>query len=734
MKTKIDLRKFSAVLPIFLALALFFAASVSSARAQAGQAELLGEITDASGAAIPNVLVRLIEKQTRRTAEIVSDGDGNYIFTNQKPGIYTIEFEAEGLTLLVREGVTLRTGERIRVDAQLEAASLSETVTINSDAPLLRSETSSLGQVIDNRRIVELPLNGRSFFSLVGLAAGVAQPPRTSEGASLPRIGGGRPRTNEYLFDGISVLQPEPGQIAFSPVIDAIAEFKVEVNVPPAEFGRFNGGVVNLTTKSGTNDLRGSVFEFFRNEQLNARNLFAPATAANPNKPVYRRNQFGAVLGGAIVKNKLFFFADYQGTRQLVGRVRTSTVPTFAQRGGDFSSQLGAPLYLTSAGAVVTTAAGNTPIFVIDTNGNSIQARQNQIFRPADKRAFAGNIIPFGDFDSAARLLLNRFPLPTAAGTTNNFTRIGNEEQNQDQFDLRLDYNLTDSGRVFGRYSRAVDFSNPVAPLPDGSGAIANGAIGTTDTKAGALVLNYTQTFAADKINELRFGYTARHVNRRSTALVGSDRSLLRGLPPQTQFRDTLPTYLIAGFQQLGSAPNTATDFSTNVLEIYDAFSLIKGRHSLKFGADFRRESLDVIQPPSPTGSYTFSNVLSNSQGAAGAPVGLASVTGNALASFLLGQVQNFSIDLQPEKIRPRAKFLELFAQDDFRASSRLTFNLGVRYTLNFPSTEKDDQAAVFNLQTQQLDFLGRNGNPKSARELHKSNFAPRVGLAYRID
>ena len=293
---------------------------------------------------------------------------------------------------------------------------------------------------------------------------------------------------------------------------------------------------------------------------------------------------------------------------------------------------------------------------------------------------------------------------------------------------------MSDSGRIFGRYSYAKDFSNPVAPLPDGSGAIANGAIGTTDTKADSIVLNYTQAFDSNKINELRFGYTARKVNRRSTALVGSDTAVLRGIPLGAQFRDTLPTYAIAGFQQLGSSPNTATDFSTNVTEIYDAVSFVKGKHSLKFGADFRRERLNVVQPPSPTGNYTFSNVLSNSQGATGAPSGLASVTGNALASFLLGQVQNFTLDLQPNELRPRAKFLEIFAQDDFRFSSRLTFNLGVRYTLNFPSTEKDNQAAVFNLETQKLDYLGQNGVSEAARKLHKANFAPRVGLAFRFD
>ncbi|MBC7798555.1 MAG: TonB-dependent receptor [Pyrinomonadaceae bacterium] len=709
-----------------------FAARI--AMAQAGQSELIGIVRDENDDVIVGANVTLTEVSTQRAVSAQTNQSGEYIFTNRKSGIYQIKVAASGFNELTLTEINLTTGERIRYDIKLSVGTGNEIVTVNAGAPLLRTETSSLGQVIDNKKIVDLPLNGRNFLSLVGLVPGVAQPPRTTEGASLPRINGGRPRVNEYLFDGISVLQPEPGQVAFTPVIDAIQEFKVEINNPPAEFGRFNGGVINLTTKSGTNDLHGTVFEFFRNENLNARNLFAPSTTANPDKPLYRRNQFGGVIGGAIIKNKTFFFGDYQGTRQLIGRVRTSTVPTIANRMGDFSRSLGALLYLNSNGAVTSSAIGNTPIFITDTSGNSIQARQNQIFRPADKRAYAGNLIPISDFDATSRILLNRYPLPTNNLTANNFTRTANEEQNQDQFDVRIDHNFSDTARIFGRYSNARDFSNPVAPLPDGSGALTGSAIGTTDTKANALVLNYTNALGADKINELRFGYTARKVNRISTALVGSDVRVLRVLPEGSQFRDNLPTFAIAGFQQLGSSPNTATNFSTNVTEIYDAISIQRGRNSFKFGGDLRIERLNVIQPASPTGNYVFSNVLSNSQGATGTPTGLASLTGNSFASFLLGQVQNFSLDLQPKVIRPRAKVLELFGQDDLRLTSKLTVNLGLRYTLNFPSTELDNQAAVFNLQTQKLDFLGRNGNPETARKLQKLNFGPRIGFAYSVD
>ena len=706
----------------------------SMAHAQAAKSELVGEVRDQNNALVQNVKVSLRDVSTGQTSSQVSD-DGTFILTNLKPGIYNIAVEGRGFRQSIREGVRLATGERVRLDVVLEPGAVSELVTIVQDASLLRTESGGLGQVISNRKIVDIPLNGRNFLSLVTLSAGVAQPPPTTAGPSFPRINGGRPRTNEYLFDGISVLQPEPGQVAFFPIVEAIQEFKVEVNSPPAEFGRFNGGVVNLTTKSGTNDFHGAGFEFLRNEALNARNLFAPATAANPNKPVFRRNQFGFVVGGPIIRDKTFFFSDYQGTRQQIARVRISTVPTLAQRQGNFSSSLGALLFFQSNGSIGTTGTAN-PVNVTDTNGNTIQARVGQIFRPSDHRAYAGNSIPTNTFDAVAALLLQRYPTPTGSGATNNFTRIGTENTDQDQFDVRLDHRFSAKNQIYGRYSFAKDLTSPVTPLPDGSGSITSGVTGLTDTRAHSFAGNYVHVFNARALNELRIGYTRRSIDRQATALDAppSQSLQLPGIPTNGAFENTLPTFSIAGLQQLGPSANTASDFRTDVTQIFDAVSLQRGRHSLKFGMDARWERLDVIQPPSPTGTFNFNTLFTNSQAIPTIGSALSSFTGNALASFLLGQVQTFSIDIQENVLRPRAHTAELFVQDDFKASSRLTINAGLRYTLNFPSTDADNQGAVFNLQTQQLDYLGQNGFDDSARKLHKLDFGPRLGIAYRFD
>src|SRR6185436_15143839 len=248
------------------------------------------------------------------------------------------------------------------------------------------------------------------------LAPGVALPPASQ----LPRINGGRPRTNEYLFDGISVLQPEPGQIAFFPVIDAIQEFKIESNSPPAEFGRFNGGVVNLTTKAGSNRFHGTGFDFLRNETLNARNYFSSTV---PDKPEFRRNQFGGTLGGPLRKDGTFFFVDYQGQRQTIGRTVISTVPTLLQRQGVFTEAIGGRVF---------------PIFDPAT-GNSNRA------------PFAGNTIPASRMDPVAVALLQRFPVPTSGGTANNYLRTDNETDDQDQVDVRVDHRFSTRDFAFVR-------------------------------------------------------------------------------------------------------------------------------------------------------------------------------------------------------------------------------------------------------------------------------------------
>lgn len=675
------------------ALAVFGAVAVlaSPLRAQVGSATLTGVVTDGTGAGVPTAAVRARAVATAIARETITGAAGDYVIQGLAPGEYELLVTLPGFRPFMRTGVRVATGETVRVDVTLDLGA-TDAVTVSADASMLRAERGSLGHVIDNRRIVDLPLNGRSVIALASLVPGVALPPPPA--APLPRINGGRPRTNEYLFDGISVLQPEPGQVPFFPNIDAIQELKIETNSPPAEFGRFNGGVVNLTTKAGTNQLAGTLFEFARDEALNAKNAFATGVAT----PKYRRHQFGGVIGGPLVRDRTFGFADYQGQRQTIGRTVISTVPTLLQRQGVFTEPI----------------AGRVPAIYDPATGTTARL------------PFSGNVIPLARWDPVARALLDRYPLPTESGTANNYRRVADETVDQDQVSARLDQRLGDGELAFARLTRFRESFLPVTPLPDGSGVTA-GTLGPQRTTAWSFASAWQRAFGPTVLHELRLGDTRRHVTR-TAASLGAPASAalgLPGLPATARFADTLPTFLIAGYQPLGSPANTATDFGTSVTQAADTLTWVRGRHTLKAGLDWRWSRLNVLQPPSPTGAFTFSSLFTDLPGAAG--------TGTPLASFLLGQVQQFSIDLQQDEIRHRAHVQEYFVQDDWRVSDRVTVNAGLRYTLNFPSTEANDQVGVFNLATRRMEYAGRDGVPRAVRQLHWNNLGPRLGVAARL-
>jgi len=428
-----------------------------------------------------------------------------------------------------------------------------------------------------------------------------------------------------------------------------------------------------VISKSGSKEFHGTLFEFFRNEALNARNLFAQPGP----KPEFRRNQYGLTLGGPIRTNKTFFFADWQGTRLRTGVTRFSVVPTLEQRQGVFSQP---------------------------------------IFDPASspRTQFPNNSVPLDRFDPIAKQILEHYPSPNVKGASN-FVRTATEPGNQDQFDARMDRYFGEKQRVFGRYTYFRDDDTPVSPLPDGSGSLTSGVIGHAITRGDAIVGDYNWTVSPNALNQARVGYSRRDLNQSSLQNGGIT---IPGLPANS-FGSVLPIFTVAGFQQVGPATAANSNFTTSITEYLDTFTQVRRRHTIKFGADIRREALDVLNPPNPTGSFAFTTTGTNSATVAG--------SGNALASLLLGQVNAFSIDIQKQVIQPRAHIAEFFIGDDWKISPRLTVNIGTRYTLNFPSTEKHDQGAVFNLKTQVLEF------PHTARKLECCDFGPRVGLAYRI-
>ncbi|HXP88322.1 MAG TPA: carboxypeptidase regulatory-like domain-containing protein [Bryobacteraceae bacterium] len=650
-------------------LLLILATAVPSL-GQAGRAELFGMILDPSGLAVSKARVQAEDQATRARFEAGTDDRGEYHLLGLPAGEYVLTVECAGFRKYQQSGIMLRLAEQVALDVKLQVGETSNTMEVVSAAPLLQTAEGAVSFSVDQNKVETLPLDGRNFIPLVALSPGVALP---GGGSLLPRIDGSRPRTNEYLYDGISVLQPEPGQVAFYPVIDGIAEFKVNLNAYSPEYGRSNGGTVMVIGKSGGNALHGTIFEFLRNEALNARNYFAPAGP----KPEFRRNQYGFAVGGPIRKNKTFYFVDWQGTRLRTGTTRFSTVPLASQRQGVFSQAIYDP--------------ATTP-----------------------RQVFPNNTIPLARFDSVGQQVLAHYPLANLPGTANNYVRTAVEPDNQDQFDGRVDHYFAERNRFFARYSYLRDDDTPVTPLPDGSGSLTTGVIGHAITRGDGVVAEDDWTISTSMLNQARFGYTRRDLVQTSLQNGGLT---VPGIPANS-FAAVLPIFAVAGYQQIGPTTAANSNFTTSVTEYLDTASLVRGRHTIKAGMDLRREALDVLNPPNPTGSFTINTTGTNSSTAAG---------GNAMASLLLGQVNAFSIDIQKNVIQERAHIAEFFVGDEWRASNRLTVKLGTRYTLNFPSTEVHNQGAVFNLNTQVLDF------PHTSRNLECCDFGPRAGLAYRV-
>ena len=504
--------------------------------AQSGRAELFGTVRDPTDLAITNAQVQAQEQATNAQFSAVTDEQGTYHLLGLPAGSYVLTVRKLGFREYRQTGIQLRLGDQPEQDVRLSVGEAAQAVDVQEEVSPLQTASGSVNFGVDEKRVVTLPLDGRNFIPLVALSPGVALP---GGGSLLPRINGSRPRTNEYIYDGISALQPEPGQVVFYPIIDAIEEFRININAYSPEYGRSNGGSILVNTKSGSNVLHGTLFEFFRNEALNGRNYFAAAGS----KPEFRRNQYGLALGGPIQKDKTFFFLDWQGTRLRTGIPRLSTVPTVAQRNGIF------------AGAIYDPAT-------------------------SARLPFPGNRIPVSRIDPIAAQVLARYPLPNLPGTANNYIRTGVEPDSQDQFDTRVDRYFGTKQRVFGRFSYFRDDDTPVSPLPEGSGAITSGVISQTATRGYQGVAEHQWALSPTILNQARFGYTQRN----STGTGIQNGGLVVPGTPTNSFGSTLPTFLVTGYQQIGQSSGANSQFTTSVTEYMDTFSLIRGRHTIRFG------------------------------------------------------------------------------------------------------------------------------------------------------
>ena len=691
-------------------------------------ASITGRVLDTVGALIPGSDVSVVATGTGTERAVKSNEQGIYSIPLLLPGEYMLTVQAARFKTLTRH-VRLEVAQTLNLDLRLEIGDLTQSVEVAAQAAMLQSATSSLGQYIEGKQVLDLPLLGRNAYALVQLVPGARMPlqfndtPVSMFTDQFVSVNGARGYQNEYLLDGAPNTNPGQAGPTLFPTTDAVAEFRVLTNAYSAEYGRAAGGVFNVATRSGANTMHGSVWDFLRNDAITANDFFANRAGAR--KPSFRFNQFGATAGGPLTlpklyngRNRTFFFGDYEGVRQTQGSTFTGTMPTALQRQGDFSETRNA------AGALVQ-------IFdPLTTRANPSVA--GQFLRDA----FPGNRIPASHIDPVARNLISLYPAANLAGAP--FTNVGNyffsgpSRVGQDSFGIRLDHRINDKHLLYGRvsYNRSPTVS-----------ANNYGTIGAPTSKyqtfarRGA-VLDDTYVFSPTMVGNFKYGFN-RLVNDRVPLTLGIDLTTF-GFPAsyarQVQI-DVLPQISPAGFSALG-APSVI-HFGMDTHTWQGNFTKNAGGHTLKFGADFRVIRNNEIQTDTST-TFQFGPAFTQGPN----PSTASAAAGSAMASFLVG-VGSGSTQIIPA-VALQDVYYAAFLQDDWKASRKLTLNLGLRWDYDSPRTDRFNELANFDFHARSpltapglnllggLTFVGVNGNPRGQWNRDLNNFAPRVGFAYQ--
>jgi len=649
---------------------------------QVSTGTITGVITDASGALVPKADVRITDTNTNVVRAINTDSEGIFLAANLLPGHYRVDVSRPGFQPQSKLGLILSLDQTLSVNFTLQPGEQRQTITVVGRAEqLLELETSSLGEIIDEEQIRNLPLNGRNFQLLLGLNAGV-QPGPQGNFSQTVNITGGRGQANSYLIDGLDVTSPSNDQIRVQPNLEGIGEFKILTNTFSAEYGRSMGGIINAHVKSGTGEWHGSIFEFFRNRQLDARNFF------DSSKPGYNFNQFGGAAGGPIVKNKLFVFGDYQGTRVRQAAAAFSTVATQAERDGDFSALL----------------------------------PQTVIYDPltSPRAPFPRNTIPKSRFDKPSTLMFSLLPQPNAP-LPFNFIASRRNPSASDNFDGRVDYYATQSDRL----SSVITYGDGTTVLEPYLGPRLNGNLVSSiiNTAPRSITINYTRVLSAAAVNEIVFGYKRdRFFGPPSPGTQYEPDAGIRFLNvSQSDSRTNgFPLYVAAGYSPFGAPAGSPFRQNHNIPQLADNFTWIRGRHIVKTGFSARARAFNMDQSTWSRGLLLFSPLSTSNAGAGG----------SALASALLGYPLVSQRDITPpwgERIKEYGAYFE----DNFRVSRRLTLNLGVRWDLFEPATEQHNRLANFDLGTATLILAGTNGVSGSTLDTNYHDFSPRAGFAY---
>ncbi len=678
---------------------------------QAATGTITGAVRDSSGAAIANAPVILTHTGTSAKRDALTNERGEFTVPVLPIGPYSASVSFAGFKTQNQTGIVLQVDKTVSLSFTLEPGAVNESVEVTGAAPLVDSATSSLGQVIDNKKILDLPLNGRNPFAL-GLLSGFSIPVK-GVASNLPFVaGGGRWQTNDVLLDGIdnNTMSTTGGigvsGINYTPSVDAVAEFKVKTNNYSAEFGRSAGTIISATTKSGTNQLHSAIWEFLRNEKFDANNFFSNA-ARTPRQP-FKQNQFGFTLGGPIVipklysgRNKTFFFFDYEGLRRATSASSSlRDIPPPAFRTGDFST------YKPKIYDPLSRKAG--------TNGLVTAS------------PFPNNQIPVSQVNKGALATLALLPQPNAGAAgaqASNYLFVASQPFNSDQYDIRVDHQFSEKNTLFGRYSRSLQTNvNP----GNFSGFLGGGTNNLNNSIS--TILDDTHVFSANIVNEARAGYT-RHNGSFEVAdtPAGLDFAKQNGIAtypfPVQLFPNIVfsPSGLASGsntFTALGSGgPNLNVE---NTFQVTDNLTWNHGSHTFKMGADVRRRRFDVIFG---AGQTIFGSIFSSSSNDAG--------SGSPLADFLLGYPAQLTGTQLPDWARLRDLYGGAYVQDDWKVNSKLTVNLGIRYELYTQPVDARDRGSLFDARSGKFVVPGQTGFTRSIVDGHDLNFAPRIGFAY---
>ncbi len=662
--------------------ALFIAATVSFAQVDTGA--ILGTIKDSSGGLIPGAQVTLTSNDTGLVLTTTTAASGEYTFSPVKIGHYAVAAEYKGFQRVEHSNVTVQVQQRVVVDFVLPPGQMTQTVQVTGEPPALQTQDASVGQVVTARSINNLPLNGRNFTFLAQLAAGVTQDQQDTRGLGASgsfSANGSRPAQNNYLLDGIDnntnlVDFLNGTAYVVRPPVDAIQEFKVQTNDYNAEFGRAAGAILNATIKSGTNSFHGTLWEFLRNDKLDAANFFE--NAGGIPKGEYRQNQFGGSIGGPIWRNKTFFFADYEGTRIRQAFPSINTVPTDLERSSGYTNLS----ELLTQGGTRTDVLGRTfPL--------------GQVFDPSTTRAvgsgfvrdpFPGNILPASRLDPNAIKLLNLYPAPNSPGLFNNYAANPITQNDVNQGDIRIDQNFSDKDSIFGRVSYSDNpeiIPGPFPGIADGS-AFFQGIQSATGSNS---VISETHVFSPNVVNEIRAGF-----NRIATSRVQPFANTF-GIPqqfgiqgvPQVPSNGGLGTFNISGLTNLGSSQFMPSIEYSNTLQFTDNLTKHAGRHSLKFGYEFQKLRFSILQPPDGRGVWSFSGTYTEVPETSGGNTGLAQMLLTPISATVPG-ASNFvggADNVQASNIAntdQKRNYHGAYFQDDFQVTPKLTVNLGLRW------------------------------------------------------